>query len=160
MALVNRSEIETKTRFYLGDVDSSTLSSATIQMVIADAIAIYTDDDTYNCEILYYTVIECLQYLIRKEAANKGNEIEREEQNAKRRVKVKYSSSASAWEGLLSDYRKDAGLICASLVDPNKQGSVIIGGVSQKEYDRVNNNPDSRNALSPSGRSIRTNRRY
>jgi hypothetical protein len=159
-------------RFLLGGLPTTTLSDEILNLIIDQNIAKYGDLDENECIVTYNALLDALRYLDRKsqqEAASGGvsGAINvREEVIGKRKIRLEYSDGSqggkvTTWGDILQDFLDDASLVCDSLVDTTKQKSlVIIGGVSQKEYDRVKSNPDSRNGWSMSQPCNPCNRRY
>lgn len=156
---VTVSAVNLEIRFLLGGLPTSTLSDEVLNQIIQRNIDKYGDTDDKFCIVTYQSLLDALQYLINKSAQGSGSVsggalIEREEVVGKKRIRVKYSPDASGaptgWEELYDKFLKDPTLVCDSLVDPTTTsvGSVIIGGVSNKEYERVKSNPDSRNGFS------------
>lgn len=157
MALVV-SEINTTIRFLLGGLPTTTLSDEILNFIIGQNIARYGDLDENECIVTYQSLLDALQYLIRSQVTNGGgtttNNIKRRSETiGKRKIEVENfegsSGELNSYEDLYADFLDHPEYVCSSLVDPTKQKSlVIIGGVSQKEYDRVKSNPDSRNGWS------------
>jgi hypothetical protein len=171
MALVVAT-INADIRLLLGGLPTSTLSDEILDLFIQQNITKYGDDDANLCIVTYNSLLDALRYLDRKsqqESASGGTSGAvkvREESIGNRRIKLEFTDGsqggkATTWDDILLDFLADPSLVCSSLIDPNKKKApVIIGGVSQKEYDRVKNNTDSRNGMSmiPSCRT-RTSRR-
>lgn len=165
MALIV-AEINTEIRLLLGSLPTSTLSDDLLNLFIQNNIDEYGDLDENKCVVTYQALLDALRYLDRRsqqESASSGTSGAvnlREEMIGKRKIRVEYSDGSeggkiTTWGDILQDFLDDPSLVCTSLVDPTKKKAlVIIGGVSQKEYDRVNNDTDSRNgysATSPNG---------
>lgn len=159
MALVV-SEINTTIRFLLGGLSTSILSDEILNFIIEQNILEYGDLDENECIVTYQSLLEALQYLDRRAmqgsaATGASGELKKiEERIGQRVIKKEFETgtdggTSASWGTMYTDFLNHPEYVCSSLVDPNKQKSlVIIGGVSQKEYDRVKSNPDSRNGWS------------
>lgn len=152
-------EIESYIRFFLGNISTSLISSADMQILIAMNIGKYGED---LCKITYYSTLDVLRWLIRNEAkgssgaTGSGEVKKRVEKIGKREVTVEWdvgtsTGESSGWDKVLEDLLADPSTIGCNPIDQsatNNSGSVIIGGVSQKQYDKVATNSDSRNGWS------------
>lgn len=159
MALIV-SEINGEIRFLLGSLPTSILSDDILNKIIQRNIDKYGSEDDKACIVTYKSLLDALQYLINESAQGSGSIsggalTERTEQVGKKKITVKYSPDASGaptgWEELYEKFLADPTLVCDSLVNPptsSALGSVIIGGVSNKEYDRVKSDPDNRSGYS------------
>jgi hypothetical protein len=168
MAIVVAS-VNSEVRYLLGGLTTSVMSDELLNFIIQRNIDQYGDADSNLCLVTYESLKEVLRYLINKDAAGStgtsgGALIKRVEEIGSRRIEVSYSADGSGtvngWQSLLDFYTKHPEEVCISLKPTTQSSTVIIGGVSQKEYDRVKNNTDSRNGMSmiPSCRT-RTSRR-
>lgn len=153
MALVV-SEINTSIRFHLGGLPTSVLSDEVLNLIIQTNIDKHGDLDENKCIVTYQSLLDALKYLIRKQITNgggtAGNVKSRKERVGSRQIEVEnFEGSAgdlSSFEDLYDFFIKNPQDICASLVDTTKKKAVVIvGGTSQKQYDKVADNPDSRN---------------
>ena len=79
-----------------------------------------------------------------------GNQRKRKEQNGKRTIEVEYGDSSDVvsdgWQNMYDDYLENPSWVCKELAPSGGTALVLFGGVSEKEYQRVNNDKDSRNA--------------
>lgn len=148
---IDQSAAISRVRFLLGDVEGSNPSDETLNLILSMAIEEYTDDDTYYCEIVYYTLIESLRYLVRSNqalAGETGNQSSRKESRGKTTIEVEYSDSSDyvqdGWGDMLSDYISHPEYVCASL-KPEKVFSLInVGGVRQDQYEANQRNHNAR----------------
>lgn len=170
MATINREEVKERVRFLLGDVSTSVLSEATLDMILDDCINEYGDDDTYLCEITYCTLLESLRYLIRKNQAESGvlgQQRRRKEVRGKTTIEVEYGDSTdyvtSGWQEMYTDYINHPEYVCDSLKSDTYVSLVKIGGVRQDEYLNIEGNLNSRSGWDVESRSkfgsLRTERR-
>lgn len=132
-----------------------------IQNVLDSGIA------TTDCQEKYYSAKAVLEQLIRKEAVGSSGqqgsgEISKiREKIGKREKEISYAVGTtgavkSSWQSVLDELIADpkGQLLCDPFPDAADagMGAVLIGGVSQKQYDKVANNPDRRSGLcSPTG---------
>lgn len=146
-------------RFLLGGLSTTVMSEEILDKLIQRNILEYGGEDDNFCIVTYQSLLDTLQYLLNAEAAGVatgtggGILLEREETLGKRKIRVKYSDnttgSATGWQSIYDKYIKDPSLVCKSLITSGTP-VVIIGGTSQKQYDTVSNNPDSKNGWSVS----------
>lgn len=143
----------------LGGLSESVMPDVTLNKVIQRNIDKYGDEDENLCIVTYKSLLDTLQYLINAQAAGSagssgGAVLSIEEEIGKRRIKKTFSDASNGidtgWEGLYAKYVSDPSLVCTSLVPEGGSGLVIIGGTSQSQYDKVANNPDSKNGWSVS----------
>jgi hypothetical protein len=129
--------------------------------IIQRSVDDHSLEDADLCIVTYESLIAVLRYLIRAQAAGgvagSGAVKSREEEIGRRRIKIQYDVgvsgvTASSWETLLDDFIANPQYVCESLLSAETSGSgnVIIGGVSQKQYNAVITNPDGRNGSTPS----------
>jgi hypothetical protein len=153
MALVV-SEINTEIRYLLGGMTTSVMSDELLNFIIQRNIDQYGDLDENLCLVTYEALKEVLRYLVNKDAAGSagtsgGAVIKRVEEIGKRRIEVSYSADGSGtvngYQSLLDFYTKHPEEVCTSLKPATSSATVIVGGTSQKQYDKVADNPDSRN---------------
>ena len=161
-------DVRVEVRYLLGGLDTTIMSDAVMDDIIQRSVNEHSLEDEDFCIVTYESLLAVLRYLIRAQAAGAGGVSgsgavkSREESVGKRSVKVQYDvgvsgATSSSWEALLDDFIANPQYVCDSLVNPETSGSgvVIIGGVSQKQYDKVRSNPDSRDGTTPS--SYRSN---
>lgn len=153
-------------RFWLGDVPVSILSEETLLKIINLTIE-RLDDTATGCDIIYYSTIDVLKWLIREnEQGNAGSSSAGS--GALKKITEKVSeitvtkeydvgtsvenASASGWDRVLEDLLNNSSSIgCAITQSPSaatSTGNVLIGGVSQAERDRISNDSDAVNGFS------------
>lgn len=159
MALVV-SEINSSVRYYLGGLSTSILSDEILDFIIVNKITEYGDIDDNLCIVTYQSLLEALQYLDRRAmqgsaATGASGDLKRiEERIGQRVIKKEFETgsdggTAASWGTLYDDFLANPQYICKSLIDNTKDKAIVlIGGVSQKEFDRVKTNTDSRNGWS------------
>lgn len=156
MATIDRNKVAERVRFLMGDVSESQLSQETLLKIIEDCITIYGDDDKFECEVTYCALLKSIRYMINKQNNSQGGDsgtlIASKEKVGDLSVEKRFSSSSSTntssgWEKMYDYYLKHPEDVCPSLV-PEGSGNklVLIGGVEQDEYERVQSDPNSRNA--------------
>ena len=143
-------EIITKVIFLLGNPPEEVISSAIIDSILQSCKATLGVEAS-DCELIYCTLIDSLRYLIRNsqmKSGSLGSEIYRREKVGKREVQVQNSPNAisSGWEDMLMDYQNHPEYVCSELKNDTPAKLIIIGGVSQKEYERVASETDGRSA--------------
>lgn len=145
-------------RFWLGDLPVSTISDANLQLLLDSVKEQYPS--ATDCQIKYYFAIAVLEWLIRTGAQGSAGTAGSGELKSitekvgdvstRKDFDVGTSSGvATGWDKVLEDLRANPNSVGCTVFTPATGGSaassVIFGGVSQSEYDKVNNNPDSRN---------------
>jgi hypothetical protein len=168
---ISISAVNADIRLLLGGLPTSTLSDEILDLFIQQNITKYGDDDANLCIVTYQSLLAALQYLDRRSMQGSavtgasGDLKRRTEKLGAREISVEYETGsdggkAASWAVLYDDFLRNPQYVCISLKPTTVSSTVIIGGVSQKEYDRVKNNTDSRNGMSmiPSCRT-RTSRR-
>ncbi|AUR92132.1 head completion adaptor [Vibrio phage 1.170.O._10N.261.52.C3] len=163
MAIVVQ-EIVDRVRFLMGDPSQEVISDQQITDIANNCISEIGNEDSDKCEVTYCTLINTLRYLINKERADSSNKSgavkKRKEKRGETEIEEQYSDSGSAqgyggWNDMLNEYLADPTLVCAELAREAANNLIIIGGVSQSEYDRVNDDLDKRN-----GYMQKNSRRY
>ena len=146
-------DINNYIRFWLGGVTEDTISNETLDFIIQ--MVIDRDPEYTGCDVVYYSTIEVLRWLGRKQDTGAGigtGEItSTKEKVGEVEVTNTYntggnSSGVSGWNGVLEDLLSDPNSIgCAITTSGNvKVSEVIIGGVSHKEYNKVKCDPDAK----------------
>lgn len=154
---IDIAEINDYIRFWLGDLTESDISDTTLNRIIQQII---DNNPTYTgCDVVYYSTIEVLRRFIREAAKGSAGQAgdptvkATTEKTGNVSFTTEYHTSSngeasSSWQAVLDDLLTDPDSIgCPVTLDtvPSKIGIVTFGGVSQKEYDRVRNDQDSRN---------------
>lgn len=157
-------EIRDYIRFWLGDLSESYISDDAMNVFITMNIDKYGDN---LCKITFYSTIDILRWLIREGAKGSsgtgasGALKSIEEESGKRRIKKTYETSGegaveSGWQSVLDDLLENPSTIGCNPIDASTDsgatGSVVIGGVSHREAERVNNDPDTRNGYNENPR--------
>jgi hypothetical protein len=145
-------DVNEEIRFLLGDLPVSVISDENLNKIIQRSVDNYSLEDEDFCIVTYESLLSTLQWLINKEQASSTTEItRRREKVGDVEIQLEYSESApnesTGWENLLDKFKNDPAIVCESLAYLAKSdlGYALFGGVSQKEYQRVKDNPDSRN---------------
>lgn len=148
-------DVNEEIRFLLGDLSVSVISDENLNKIIQRSVDRHSLEDEDFCIVTYESILATLQWLINKEQANTsatGGELtKRKEKVGDVEIQLEYSESTSTestgWENLLDNFKNDPTIVCESLAYLAKSdlGYALFGGVSQKEYHRVKDNPDSRN---------------
>lgn len=123
-------------RLRLGNISPVILPDSTILAFLTVRESQYTDEPT----ILYYTIIDCVNYLIAY-YTNQGNSSRIYEQEGGVTVDIQGVDYVSSWKDWLEAFIRDPQLDGFT----SSQHSVIVGGVRKTEYDRVASNTDSKN---------------
>jgi len=150
----NVEEIEEYLRFWFGDLTESQISSENMQKIIQ--LVIDRNPEYTGCQVVYYSAVEVLQWLIRQQSKGQAGSLgaglsKKTEKVGDVSISQEYafndSSVTSGWDRVLEDLEEDPSSIgCIVFTDSKEDmGLVLLGGVSQKEYHRVKDNPDSRN---------------
>ncbi len=157
MATIDRNKVAERVRFLMGDVSENQLSQETLLNIIEECITIYGDDDKFECEVTYCALLKAIRYMINKQNSNQGGDsgtlVGSKEKVGELLIEKRFSSDSSSngssgWEKMYDYYLKHPEDVCPSLVPDGGSGSglVLIGGVEQDEYERVQSDPNSRNA--------------
>jgi hypothetical protein len=154
---IDRGSVKENALFYIDGYDTDDLSDTTINIIIEKCINRFEDNETYECDITYCTLLECLKYLIRKSWVEEGSDsvgvltkIREKEANVESEVNYAIASdttSETGYKKLYDYFLKNPDEICSCLA-PTYLGSfglIAIGGTKQSQYNIVNSNPDSRN---------------
>lgn len=151
---IDQEAAKSRVRFLLGDVDGVNPSDETLELILGMALDEYTNDDTYYCEIVYYTLIESLRYLVRSNQATAGltgNQQSRKEVRGKTTIEVEFSDSSDivsdGWATMLSDYISHPEYVCVSLKNDKMFSLINIGGVRQDVYEANQRNNNARTAF-------------
>ena len=145
-------------RFWLGNIGESVISEVDLLRLIQ--MVIDRDDSFTGCDVTYYSTVEVLKFLIRVGEKGTAGTVGSGEVKSKKEkvgaveVTTSYETSgaaatASGWDRVLADLFSNPSSIGCAITTPDQAGgSVLFGGVSKSEVDRVNNNPDSKNGYS------------
>lgn len=138
-------------RALLGNITEEELPDAIIKMF-------YYKWANSNCKgkelsfsvILYYTVMDCVKWLMAQEISSGNSSIrERFEKIGDETISIKGGSSLDSWKDFLDFLEKNPDYIDPCL---NFNASlVIIGGVRKDEFMRVKNNRNSYNGFMEQG---------
>lgn len=154
---IDIAEINDYIRFWLGDLTESDITDVNLNRIIQQVI---DNNPTYTgCDVVYYSTIEVLKRFIREAAkgssgqAGSGAIKSVTEKTGNVSFTTDYDvgvsgTVSSSWSSVLDDLLSSPDSIGCPVtrdVEASKSSSVIFGGVSQSEYDRVRNDPDSRN---------------
>lgn len=163
-------------RWWLGGMSESEISTDNIVKIIEIEDA--NDSSLTGCDLLYKSTVSVLRYLIREKAKGQAASggggagtyvASQEEKVGDVSTKTSWGISGSADTGVASGFDQTLENL---LADPNSIGCPVsqdeititngtgvpyFGGVSNAEYDRVRNNPDSRGAFSSYSAPYRQN---
>ena len=135
-------------RVILGDLSTATISDSTITLFITkwSKYYDYPTNESQEFWVIYKTCLDCLAWLIAKAGTTAGSSASgRREKRGNEEIEVTFSDGSSIIQGyqdLLDFLQTNPDYIDPSLATMGN--ALIIGGVSQEEYDRVRSNPDSR----------------
>ena len=135
-------------RVILGDLSTATISDETITLFINKWSKYYNypSDVTQEFWVVYKACIDCLRWLIAKAGTTAGsNASSRREKRGNEEIEVTFSQGSSLlqnYKDLLDYLESNPDYIDPSLATTGNE--LIIGGVSQTEYNRVISDSDSR----------------
>jgi len=135
-------------RVVLGDLSTATISDATITLFINkwSKYYDYPNDSSKEFWVIYKACLDCLAFLIAKAGTTSGSSASgRREKRGNEEIEVTFSDGSSIMQGyqdLLDFLQSNPEYIDPSL--GSTANALIIGGVSQTEYNRVKSDPDSR----------------
>ena len=152
-------EIAEYIRFWLGNIGENIISEVDLLRFIQKVID--TDSEYTGCDVTYYSTVEVLRWLVRKQdtgtSIGSGEIVSRKDKIADVSVEVTYDTGTSSsdgysgWSTVLNNLIKSPDIIGCAItpVEGNvDSGKIVFGGVSQAEVDRVNSDPDSKNGYS------------
>lgn len=153
MSLV-ASDLVPKLRMYCYNPSQDLISDEQMTTLVQGWIDILGNDNKDLCSVLWNSLASILEYLWNTDTLNHneitGGATQRLERVGEVQVNVRYGDSpneyTSPWEDIYNNYLNGVLQIpgCARNGIADK---VMIGGVSKKEINRVNHNPDSVNGL-------------
>lgn len=131
------------------------ISDAEIEQIIQGWIDVIGDKDSDKCAVLWNSLISVLQYLWNKDILDHNHEtggvLSRKEQAGQVRVEVVYGNGQteyhSPWEDIYNGYLDGGLMIPGCAAGRGITSKILIGGVDQREIDRVNSDPNSVNGL-------------
>ena len=134
-------------RIILGDLSTATLPDAVITLFLNRWYVEfnYPADPTKEWYVIYNTCCDCLRWLIAKTNATAGSSATmRREKRGQEEVEVRFSDGTTLSQGYqdLLDYIEAN----PDYIDPSLKRNVdalVIGGVSQEEYNRVKSDTDN-----------------
>lgn len=135
-------------RVILGDLSTATISDSTITLFITKWSKYYNypTDESQEFWVIYKTCLDCLAWLIAKAGTTAGSSASsRREKRGGEEIEVRFSEGSSIMQGyqdLLDFLQANPEYIDPSLATIGN--ALIVGGVSQTEYERVKADPDSR----------------
>lgn len=159
-------EIGEYLRWWLGDLPTSAISDETLVFIIE--LVIDRETTATPCDIIYLSAVDLLKYLIRKNeqgtagtggVQGSGEVKKLTEKVGNTSLTYEYdvgvsggtSGKEAGWDRILDDLQADPNSIgCpVSTVEAVVKGvgQPHFGGVSNKEYDRVSRDTDSRNGF-------------
>ena len=148
----NVSEINAFIRFWLGDITTDTITDETLNYIIQ--LNIDKDPAYTGCDVIYYSTVDVLKWLERKQESGtiaSGEIKRRKEKVGDVEISEEYNlasdtSGIDGWSTILQDLQTNPSIIGCPITDTSvggsKLGGVLIGGVSQEEYDRVKRDTD------------------
>lgn len=151
-------ELITFVRFWIGNLPISEISDSDMTVIITMVRSQYPAAN--DCELKYYATKNVLEWLIRKDnQASSGTNAtgavtKRVEEINTRRIEVTYDSSgetatAGGYQDILDMLEADPTTLgCRPFESTMNTGTIIVGGTSQAQYDKVKRNPDSRTGYS------------
>ena len=138
-------ELNTFVRFYLGNLPTTTIDDTTlnfiIQMVLDSGVA------ENDCQEKYYSTLETLRWLDRKELQEKGSDgvtgalVSQREKEGGVEYENKYSTpshtDSTSWQALIDNLTNDTSSIgCTPFTLDDVKSVVIIGGADVNGYER------------------------
>ena len=153
------SDLVTRLRLLAFNPSTDLISEDEIESIIQGWIDIYGNDDKNLCKVLWSSLLSLLQFLwntdIITHNETTGGATSRTEKVGQVQVTVEYGDSSSdytsPWEDIYNRYLSGELQIPSCPTMSGAASKVLIGGVSQREIDRVNSNPDSVNGLGSVG---------
>lgn len=137
---VDIAEVRAYIRWWLGNIPpATTISDSDMDIIIAMNIGKYGDN---NCKVTYYSTVDVLRWLIRKDAAGSAGSVgsgavkERTEKEGDITVTEKYdvgvtSGESAGWDRVLEDLLASPSTIGCNPIDSttaSSTGAIIIGG--------------------------------
>jgi len=148
-------EVVEQVQFVLGMPDESVLPTSVVTIIVNNYTPYYDLTD-YCCELIYYSAIACIEFMIRKlgQSVDGLGGGSRTEKDGTTSISVSSGSGngiVDFWKNELKRFRNDPSTLlpCMREVKHNitaSSGYIIMGGVSKLEVDRVNSDPDSYSA--------------
>ena len=150
-------------RWWLADISTTELPDDTLQYIID--IVISNNPSGSGCDLIYLATLDVLKYLIRKQARGQvgsggsGSSILKKQTEKVGEVTVTQewgvdegtASVASGWDRVLQDLLDSPNSIGCAITQSETQtastGSLVIGGSSLAEAERVRTNTDSRSGF-------------
>jgi hypothetical protein len=155
-------EVNEYIRFWLGGLPQTTISDDILNYIIT--LVIDRGVATTGCDLIYLSAVDLLKYLVRKDEQGSTGGVTTGSGELKKIIEKvgnqsitqefdvgssSTSSKESGWDRVLSDLQSNPDSIGCPVTQGGTSvkgvGKPHFGGVSQKEYDRVRNDPDSRN---------------
>lgn len=149
------SELVKRVRLLAFNPSTTLISDEDVESIIQGWIDMWGTDDKYLCKVLWNSLLSLLQFLWNTDIINHntstGGATSRTEKVGQVMVTVEYGDSSSdyssPWEDIYNRYLNGELQIPNCPLGNGAGSKILIGGVSQKEINRVNSNPDSVNGL-------------
>lgn len=147
-------EVADQVRFILGYPDQELLPDAALTIIIQSYIPYYPLD-TNCCELIYFSAIAAMNFIIRNLGASGsglgGSKLREKEGNVEYEEDYREGGLIEYWKSELKRFKDDPAVLLPCLKDlpiniTATSGYLLFGGVSQEEVDRVNEDLDSYNA--------------
>jgi len=155
-------EIREYLRFWFGNLPESVISDEDMDAII-ELVRIQYPDAT-DCQLLYYSALAILSWLIRKDSQGSSGQVgtgevkSREESRGKTRIKVDFDvgtsgGSTGSWVSMLEDLQADPNSIGCPVFPISTAGEIgsVIIGVTKDRFDTAA--PWRQNLLSPKKKS-------
>lgn len=137
-------------RALLGNITEEELPDAIIKLFYYKWKNSACDKELSFSLILYYTVMDCVRWLMAQEISSGNSSIrERFEKIGDETISIKGGSSLDSWKDFLDFLEKNPEYIDPCLA--MNSSLVIIGGVRKDEFFRVKNNSNSYNGFMEQG---------
>jgi len=156
-------ELNEFVRFYLGGLSVGVLDDLTLNQIIQNVLD--SGVATTDCQEKYYSTLETLRWLERRQLQEKGSSgatgelVESKEKEGNVEITNKYSSSTTgdgtSWSTLIDNLVTDPTTIGCNpfpSTDGADTGNVIIGGADINGYERVYETRKARSAAAYSAR--------
>ena len=152
---VDRAKVNTKIRFLMGGVSTTSLPDTILTTVLEDCILKFEDSQVYECDITYCTLLDSLNYLIRQSWTDIGADVRGNLKRTKEKeggvaYEDEYESSGlvatSGWEKLYDYFLNNPSEICPCLEveRTDTYGLINIGGTKQDKYIETENAPNNK----------------
>lgn len=144
-------EVADQVRFILGYPSQDLLPDAALTMIINNYLPYYPLT-TKDCELIYFSVIAAINFIIRSLGASGsgigGSKLREKEGNVEYEEDYREGGLIDYWKDELKRFKDDPSVLLPCLKDlpvtiTPQSGYMLFGGVSKEEVNRVNTDTDS-----------------